>query len=227
MDDKPKQITGKYLNKRWNVGVKQALYRENGTWYHKLQRFPGALFDRHGYIVFENKQEMMECQQLQIGKQISARYGISNIPGYVRVTDEQVQLIGQLEQNEDSLSERIRKSINSSFSEQEKFVEGGIQEVTLELRKRNPKLKFLAIEKYGENCQVCGFNFGEFYGEIGEGYIELHHLEPLSNRYSEAETSVEDVALVCANCHRILHRNGAKPLSITELQKSLKSYSKR
>lgn len=56
------------------------------------------------------------------------------------------------------------------------------------------------------NCQACGFDFETRYGSHGAGFIEAHHMIPVSSLDDEAETRVEDIALVCANCHRMLHR---------------------
>lgn len=56
-------------------------------------------------------------------------------------------------------------------------------------------------------CEACGFDFQETYGELGEHYIEAHHLDPLSGRDGVNEpTSIEDFAMLCANCHRMIHR---------------------
>lgn len=54
-------------------------------------------------------------------------------------------------------------------------------------------------------CEVCGFDFAERYGDRGEGYIECHHIIPL-HEADEGETKLSDLALVCANCHRMIHR---------------------
>ena len=54
-------------------------------------------------------------------------------------------------------------------------------------------------------CEVCDFEFGERYGDRGIGYIEVHHLVPLAEA-GPTTTRVEDLAVVCANCHRIIHR---------------------
>jgi len=118
-----------------------------------------------------------------------------------------------------SITEQLPEEVASSFSdEQIEFAEGGIQEVTVELRKRNPLLRKQAIARLGYRCQICGFSFEEFHGELGKDYIEVHHLRPLSDRESEAITGIEDVAVVCANCHRVLHRNGKKPIPIEDLR---------
>lgn len=106
-----------------------------------------------------------------------------------------------------------------------KFPEGGIWEVTLELRTRNPSLRRQAIAIYGCRCQVCGLFFEEFYGDLGRGHIEVH-LKPLSDREAEEDTSIDDVAVVCANCHRILHRHGKVPILVEDLRGIVQSRRK-
>lgn len=56
------------------------------------------------------------------------------------------------------------------------------------------------------NCEVCGFSFFEKYGELGKGFIEAHHIRPLSET-KEIKTSRENIALVCSNCHRMIHKS--------------------
>jgi predicted HNH restriction endonuclease len=70
-------------------------------------------------------------------------------------------------------------------------------------------------------CSVCDFSFSKEYGvELGENFIEAHHTKPLSEIIGEVETKVEDLALVCSNCHRMLHRR--RPwLSISGLKSIL------
>ncbi|TGE09953.1 HNH endonuclease [Hymenobacter fodinae] len=55
-------------------------------------------------------------------------------------------------------------------------------------------------------CQVCEFSFLEKYGALGEGFIEAHHLRPISELTEETLTQLDDLVLVCSNCHRMLHR---------------------
>jgi 5-methylcytosine-specific restriction protein A len=70
-------------------------------------------------------------------------------------------------------------------------------------------------------CECCGFDFEEMYGELGKGYIECHHIVPL-NKFNDAKvTKLEDLALVCSNCHRMLHSKISE-ISIFDLRKMLK-----
>lgn len=69
-------------------------------------------------------------------------------------------------------------------------------------------------------CEICGFSFHKKYGEIGIGFIEAHHLKPISLLDEMCETKFEDLILVCSNCHSMLHRQNP-PLTVNELKKAL------
>ena len=56
-------------------------------------------------------------------------------------------------------------------------------------------------------CSVCGFDFRKFYGELGSDFCEVHHLRSLADADGEVQTRLEDLAVVCSNCHRMLHRS--------------------
>ena len=90
----------------------------------------------------------------------------------------------------------------------------------------NKKKKESVLNKTGKlECEVCGFDFFKFYGEIGMGFIECHHMKPLSEMESEAITTVDDLALICSNCHRMLHR-AIDTLTIGDLKKQIKQSRK-
>ena len=67
------------------------------------------------------------------------------------------------------------------------------------------------------SCEVCRFDFERHYGEAGRGIIECHHLTPLAELAREGHTRAEDLALLCANCHRMIHAK-KKWLTIAELR---------
>lgn len=78
-------------------------------------------------------------------------------------------------------------------------------------RERNRKLveakRKQVVKTFGKlECEVCGFDFAAVYGDRGEGFIECHHKKPLATLTESAKTHIDDLALVCANCHRIIHR---------------------
>ena len=56
-------------------------------------------------------------------------------------------------------------------------------------------------------CEACGFDFASFYGDRGRGFAECHHKIPLSELLPDQPTRLQDLAIVCANCHRMIHRS--------------------
>ena len=71
-------------------------------------------------------------------------------------------------------------------------------------------------------CEACDFDFAKTYGSRGEGYIEAHHTKPVSTLATDGRTRLEDLALLCANCHRMIH--SAQPwLELSELKALLKT----
>jgi 5-methylcytosine-specific restriction protein A len=106
------------------------------------------------------------------------------------------------------------------------FPEGGIVERIHLHRERNSKVVKLAKERFKNKfgklfCQICDFDFSQKYGSLGEDFIEGHHTIAVSSMNPNHQTKPEDIALVCANCHRMLHRK--RPwLGINELKEILK-----
>jgi hypothetical protein len=78
------------------------------------------------------------------------------------------------------------------------------------IRERNRDLADEAKRIHGHVCEVCGFDFARFYGPDGVGYIEAHHRVPFHALPEDVEVRLsprKDFAVVCANCHRMLHRD--------------------
>ena len=78
-------------------------------------------------------------------------------------------------------------------------------------RERDPKLRKLKIQQARRGgqplrCEVCDFDFARIYGDLGEGYIEVHHVTPLYISGTR-ETKLDGLACLCANCHRMCHRS--------------------
>jgi len=111
--------------------------------------------------------------------------------------------------------------------EEEEFAEGRIAYRLHKHRERNRELvrkkKQQARKASGRlACEVCLFDFEARYGALGADYIECHHTIPVSEMLEEAKTKLEDVVLVCSNCHRMIHRK--RPwLGVAEIRTLLTS----
>jgi 5-methylcytosine-specific restriction protein A len=114
--------------------------------------------------------------------------------------------------NNQGLKEKIYRIEDDEQSLKDSVMEGQVIYKLHKLRERDIDIvkhkKNQALSKTGHlECEVCIFDFHKFYGNLGYGYIECHHRTPLSQFKIESRTSLDDLALVCANCHRMLHRS--------------------
>jgi len=126
------------------------------------------------------------------------------------------------------LAKQLRRSAASTYANQavdeddeEEFPEGRILYRVHRRHERSrvlgSKMKRRWLGRQGKlACLACGFDFEETYGPRGRGYIECHHVVPVSELRSGARTRVEDLVPVCSNCHKMLHRK--RPwLSVAQL----------
>jgi 5-methylcytosine-specific restriction protein A len=134
------------------------------------------------------------------------------------------------------VAEAIRNAVKSGGAVDEPYedrdsiaeaVEGRILTRLHQIRERDRRLierrKAKALRINGRlSCEACGFDFAEKYGVRGKGFIECHHIRPVHTLSSDGErTSEDDLALVCANCHRMIH--ASRPwLSLEALKAILK-----
>jgi predicted HNH restriction endonuclease len=92
-------------------------------------------------------------------------------------------------------------------SQASKYSEGSTKQIYVNVYERNLKARQECLEYYGAKCYVCGFQFARVYGKIGENFIHVHHLKPLSEINQEYEVDpIKDLRPVCPNCHAMLHR---------------------
>lgn len=100
--------------------------------------------------------------------------------------------------------------------------EGAKKQVTVNAYERNPTAKPRCLKRWGTICVVCGFDFSAVYGDLGQGFIHVHHLNPIHTIGEQYELDPEeDLRPVCPNCHAMLHRKKVV-LSIDELMKLLR-----
>jgi predicted HNH restriction endonuclease len=100
----------------------------------------------------------------------------------------------------------------------ESYVEGAVAKVLVNRYERDAKARAVCLAKFGWTCTICRFNFEERYGDIGYGFIHVHHLQPLALRKKQYRLDpITDLVPVCPNCHAMLH-SADPPLSIDELR---------
>lgn len=103
-------------------------------------------------------------------------------------------------------------------------VEGLRKPVFVNVYERSAEARKKCIQHKGCVCAVCGFDFEKVYGELGKGFIHIHHKTPISSIGKNYVINYEtDLVPVCPNCHAMLHRgkNGTV-LSVEELKEIMK-----
>lgn len=99
------------------------------------------------------------------------------------------------------------------------FIEGSVKTTVTNRYERNKDARTECIKHYGAKCYVCGFDFGKVYGEIGEGFIHVHHEVDISLIGNEYKVDpVKDLKPVCPNCHAMLHQK-RPAYTVEELKK--------
>ncbi len=107
--------------------------------------------------------------------------------------------------------------------EGQNFLPEGIKRIiTVNTYERNSKARQKCIEYWKAICSVCHFNFEKKYGELGKGFIHVHHLIPISEIGQTYQVDpINDLRPVCPNCHSMLHRKNP-PLTIDELKERIR-----
>lgn len=171
--------------------------------------------------------DMALCKEIRSKMQTDPVYKAANIAsGNNRLSQALKQYIGFLESPYYPRPKDTFKSGKSSAKSEPKeaeLTEGAKKHVEQERSQRNPKLRQQCLAKYGFVCQVCGFNFEKAYGEIGKDFIEVHHLNPISN-YSD-EHSVDptkDLVPLCSNCHSMIHHGPNGLMKLGEIREQYK-----
>lgn len=91
-------------------------------------------------------------------------------------------------------------------SGQTTYVEGASKQVLVNQYERDAKARSACIRHWGCTCYVCGFDFEKTYGEMGRGFIHVHHLTDIATIGGEYEVDPRnDLRPVCPNCHAMLH----------------------
>lgn len=175
-------MKGELLNNVLQIGADHALYREDGIWYHHLKKFPGVLFDKNGYLIFQTKSQYDSHPELQHAKDLHVANGISALSGYRIFSDEQKRkIIIGVSQEVDEESIRFIRQIS--------------------VIPRNSALVKKIKNKYKDTCQICGTRIN-LRGNVF--YSEVHHIKPLGSPHNGPDI-IENMICVCPNHHVMLN----------------------
>ncbi len=107
--------------------------------------------------------------------------------------------------------------------ETESYLEGKSKEVTQTRYERNPQARKTCLKHHGYSCQICNFNFEKTFGEIGKGFIHVHHVNAIAGIGKEYEIdSKNDLIPVCPNCHAMIHSK-RPAFTIAEIKEIIKT----
>ena len=101
--------------------------------------------------------------------------------------------------------------------EEKQRLEGRMTEAKLLRRQRNRQARQQCLEASGYKCYICGFDFEKTYGEIGKGFLEVHHKRPISTYDEEHEIPQSELVALCSNCHSMVHRR-KEAMDVDELK---------
>lgn len=148
----------------------------------------------------------------------NSRYSFM-IVDWIKTDDSQYYEYGKL--RESFANALFESGILKSETKQQTYKEGKKVEVEQNRYERNPQARQDCINFYGKACMVCGFDFEKIYGEIGKGFIHVHHIKEISSIGKEYVVDpIKDLRPVCPNCHAMLHQK--KPaFTIEELKEIL------
>ncbi|MEP3116172.1 DUF3578 domain-containing protein [Nisaea sp.] len=158
-------------------------------------------------------------------------YKTNNLPREDKLQNDLFQMLRAYDLLfENAGTDNLETAIDASVDDDLKDQFGSIEEKKRYVRhtriERHSNASKAAKTALGYVCQVCDFDFGKAYGEVGRGFIEAHHLIPLASLPEGKPIPMdpaEDFAVLCSNCHRIAHRR-KEPYSIIELKKMLKKH---
>jgi EVE domain/HNH endonuclease len=136
------------------------------------------------------------------------------------ITNEQAGILFQLLAKRNSHLKSIWPDLNTDTTDStsfdlpdlDLFATEGRSKLVLHLRRERSKTlveekKMHSLESTGAlRCECCKFDFGEFYGELGSRFCEVHHRKPLSSTLRPTRTRLADLSIICSNCHRVIHR---------------------
>ncbi|MCC4118487.1 hypothetical protein LLG90_24315 [Aromatoleum toluclasticum] len=104
-------------------------------------------------------------------------------------------------------------------------MEGCVRETIVLSRGRNAALRNAALAKAEGTCETCGVDFSSILGGRGVRALQVHHRQQLALREIPSVTKLDELAVVCANCHSLIHADSEHALPVEELRTLLAAES--
>lgn len=175
-----------------------------------------TLLDAHSFLYILGSQ--MKEEKFQFTSSVyptleqTSTNGIDNFQDYNQQPLDRDNQIEEPVFNDEKLPEELPDEIS------EQLFEGAKKTVTINAHERSTEAREQCIEYWKAVCVVCDFDFEESYGELGKGFIHVHHLKPISQIGDTYQVDpINDLRPVCPNCHAMLHRK-KETLTIEELK---------
>lgn len=99
--------------------------------------------------------------------------------------------------------------------------EGAKTRIEVNRYERDRRNRAAALAIHGYNCKACDLDMGERYGAVAVGFIEVHHVTPVSEvGDGYIIDPATDLIPLCPNCHSVAHRR-SPPYSVTEIRQMI------
>ena len=177
----------------------------------------GVAMELRGFLRFDGRYSGAGLRGAKLGKEIW--HDFSTDIERLRITADAIR---QAYKEAAAATKTPGSCLVEDGSDTDVFPEGAILTRLHLLRERSQSAARLKKRRVVEHtgrlaCEACNFDFLEIYGKLGEGFAECHHLTPLSRLPGRKSTHLGDLGIVCANCHRMLHRS-KQWLTISDLK---------
>lgn len=123
------------------------------------------------------------------------------------------------------IPEPINESKQKNEEDDRQRLEGRLTEAKVLRRQRNRLARQKCLEESEYTCYVCGFNFEKAYGEIGKGFLEVHHTKPLATYDDEHVIPQSELCALCSNCHSMVHRK-REVFDVDELKRLYETFKR-
>lgn len=187
---------------------------DDSEFWHMKEEHAKALTGKYArlHLVAQADSDMLSLSHL-------LRYGLNAAPqGPVRISENLAKYIDEY------LNDYATQNYFPDSDIPDGSLEGSVQQVLVNKYERSSIARQKCIEYNGLKCSVCEFDFEKEYGEIGKGFIHIHHIIPLNEIGKEYVVNYKkDLIPVCPNCHAMLHRKiNNKYYTWNELSKIIK-----